>query len=198
MFVLLRKIHMYIGLLSWSIMLVMGIAGVDAVVSSMLKVTGTAPRSTMVDFAAPSNLSDAQLAEAVGRQIHIPLTRPDEYNSLHRDDANNLSFNYWTLPRGSVQVTVLEAQRKVQMVEENPNLWLYLNNLHTTTMEGQSNADWHIRYWSYYTEVGIWALLALAISGVWQWLASRPGLRWAQTALVLAGASFVLLYAVTR
>ena len=65
-------------------------------------------------------------------------------------------------------------------------------------MAGQSRADWRVRYWSYYTEWGIWMLLALTVTGVWQWLASRPGHRWAQITLLLGCVSFVVLYVVTR
>ena len=198
MFNLLRKIHMYIGLLSWSIILVMGIAGLDAVLSSAFKITGTSARTRLVDFAPPPNLTDDQLAQAVLRKVRIPVTPPTAYYNLRRDESNNVCFQLWTLSRGDIKVTVLEAARRVEIAEENPNLGLYLNNLHSVTMGGPPKADWRIRWWSYYTELGIWALLALTASGVWQWLASRPRHRWAQITLLLAGVTFLVLYVVTR
>ena len=198
MFPLLRKIHMYVGLLGWSVILVMGIAGLDAVLSSALKATGTAPRTRTMDFVAPPDLNDAQLAEAVGRKMQLPFAPPTSYYNLHRDNAGHVCFENWTLSKGNVKVTIFEDRRQVEIEEENPGLWLFLNNLHTVTMAGQAGADWRLRYRSYYTEFGIWTLLALTITGVWQWLASRPGHRWAQVALVIACVTFAALYAVTR
>jgi hypothetical protein len=198
MFPLLRKIHMYIGLLSWSIVLVFGIAGLDAIVCSTLKVTGTTARASTLDFAVPPNLTDSQVVEAVWTKIHLPFSLPSMFYGLHRDNSNNLCFNFWSIDKGGAKVTVLEQQRQLQVEEEGPNFWNYLNELHSTRMTGPSQVDWRTRYWSYYTEFGIWTLIAMALTGIWQWLLSRPGLRWAQITILLACVSFAALYILTR
>ena len=138
MFPLLRKIHMYVGLLGWSVILVMGIAGLDAVLTSALNASGTAPRTRTMDFVAPPDLNDAQLAEAVGRKMQLPFAPPTSYYNLHRDTAGNVCFENWTLSKGNVKVTIFEDRRQVQIEEENTDLWLFLNNLHTVTMAGQA------------------------------------------------------------
>ena len=41
------------------------VVGLDAILSSAFKVTGTSARTRLVDFAPPPNLTDDQLAQAV-------------------------------------------------------------------------------------------------------------------------------------
>ena len=61
-----------------------------------------------------------------------------------------------------------------------------------------ANRPVELKLWNYYTEFSIYSLLAMSMSGIYLWLASRPGLRWAQLSFAAGCGVFVVLYMVTR
>ncbi|HKT10663.1 MAG TPA: hypothetical protein VJW77_02435 [Terriglobia bacterium] len=80
---------------------------------------------------------------------------------------------------------------------QRTNVWAYFNNLHSTTLHDRPY-DWRIRWWAYYNEFAVWALLVMALTGVYLWLASRPRHVLAQAAVGLSVVSFLILYIQTR
>jgi hypothetical protein len=52
--------------------------------------------------------------------------------------------------------------------------------------------------WTYYTEFSIYSLIAMALSGIYLWLASRPGYIWGQVAFVAGCGIFIVLYVLAR
>jgi len=194
----LQKIHMYLGLLCWSILFVYGIAGLTATVFRAGPPGPHFQSSTVrtETFVTPPNQTDKQVADAVWRTLKIPLTGPPPAYAIRRDDENNLLVSFWTT-NGPITVTVLEPQRQLRIETHRNTVWAYFNNLHSTTVRDRPY-DWRIRLWAYYNEFAIWALLAMALSGVYLWLSSRPRHLLAQAAVGLSVVSFLVLYILTR
>ncbi len=194
---LLQKIHMYLGLLCWSVLLVYGIAGLTATVRSGSPGPHFASSTVRTESFVPSpNQTDKQVADAVWKTLRLPLTSPPPTYALHRDTQNNLVVSFWTA-NGATEVTVLEKQDQLRIDTHRNSIWGYFNNLHATTIRSRSY-DWRIRLWAYYNEFAIWALLTMALTGVYLWLSSRPGYRLAQVAVAVAGLSFLILYMLVR
>ena len=194
----LQKIHIYLGLLCWSVLFVYGIAGLTATVFRSGPPGPHFQSSTArtEPFVTPPNETDKQVADTVWRTLRIPLAGPPGPYGVHRDRENNLVVSFYTA-NGPTQVTVLEQQHQLKIETHRNSVWGYFNNLHSTTLRGHPY-DWRIRLWTYYNEFAVWALLAMALTGVYLWLSSRPRQLLAQAAVGLSVGSFLVLYILTR
>lgn len=194
MYRLIKKIHMYVGLLNFSILLVFGITGLEATFSH--GPSGSTEPPVYSSFTAPANTTDKQVADAVHHYLEPALAGPVPEFALSRDDDNNLTFTFYSA-NGTQRVTVLEKENRLKIEKRRNTIWQFFNNLHATTMN-VNTADLRVRLWTLYTEFSIWSLIGMALSGMYLWLASRPGLRWAQAAFAAGAGIFILLYVVTR
>ncbi len=188
---------MYVGLLNCAALCVFGIAGITATLERAP--AGREHRNATVafrGFAAPADLTDAQVAAQVYRDLRIPLAAPLPNYAIHRNARNQLELSFYTV-NGTRTVTVLEAERRLRIdSEERPGFWQFLNGVHTVTADGHPDA--RIRLWAWYNEFAIWSLMAMALSGLYLWLASRPRFRWAQISLTAGCGLFAALYFLTR
>ena len=193
----IKKLHMYCGLLNFSILLVFGIAGLTATFEQAPENRPRPqPTARFENYTAPPGADDKQVADDVHRFLNLPLTNRLPKGALRRDEQNNLQLNFYTI-NGIERVTVLEKEDRLRIETLRVSLWRYLDHLHSTT-SGARTPDLRIRLWGYYNEFAIWSLIGMALSGLYLWLSSRPGYRPAQ-AVVLAGSGFfVALYLLTR
>ena len=191
---LIKKIHMYAGLFSFTAFIVYGAAGLHATFP-------VAPRARpggerYVDFIAPGGMSDKEVADQVYRAIDLPLTGPVPGYALRRDASQHLRLNFYT-PNGTRRVTVLEEEHRLRIESDRSRLLPFMDNLHSATVANAS-PRFLMLAWGWYNEVAIWSLLLMSVSGVYLWLASRPGHRWAQIAMAAGTGAFLVLYWVTR
>lgn len=194
---LVKKVHMYLGLLSWSAILVFGIAGLRASFQpSPQRRAPPQPSVQYVDFVAGPNLTDQQVANQVWEALRIALTGPPPAWSVRRDAENNLTVGFYT-QNGPTEVTVREKQKRLRIESARNSFWQFADNLHSTTL-ARGTADWRVRLWSYSTELGIWTLILMGLSGAYLWLSSRPGYRTAQVLFLLGSGFFVALYILAR
>jgi hypothetical protein len=194
----IKKIHMYTGLLTFSIPFVFGIAGLTATFQASPEERQRHATERLLPFTAPPNATDSEVAAAVHAALRPPLTQPPPKFALRRDAARNLAFSFYT-PNGIIGVTVLEEERQLRIRALPNSTGGFLNALHETTIQNpMAKRDLRIRLWTWYNEFAIWSLLAMALSGVYLWLSSRPRFRWAQLAFAGGCMAFLTLYAVTR
>jgi hypothetical protein len=187
---------MYLGLMSWSSLLVFGIAGLTGTFRSDPEASMRNKTLRFESFAVPANLTDKQVAYFVCNSLQIPLTAPEHVFGVQRDGQNNLNFSIYS-ENGVCKVTVLEKENRLRVETERSSIWEYLDNLHGTTVNTPVT-DWRIRLWTYYIEFSIWTLLAMALGGLCLWLMSRPGHRLAQVLFLFSAGSFVVLYILSR
>jgi hypothetical protein len=191
---LIKKLHIYAGLLVFVHLLVYGIVGISVTVEPESR--QRAPAVRYQDFTPPANLSDLQMAEQVRQFLHLSLAGPVGNYSIKHDGDNNLVVNLWTL-NGPFLITVLEKEKRLRVEDYHNRIWDAINGMHATTSATQAS-DLRVRLWGWYNELGIWMLLGLPVSGVYLWLASRPRHRAAQISLATGVGVFVALYALTR
>ena len=192
---LIKKLHMYIGLLNFSNLIVFGIAGLAATFQGGQErnVATEAPRYE--SFTPPPGSTDQQIAGLLFDRFHFPLADPVGDWAIHRDGAGNLPLEFWTV-NGVHRVLYEPQQSRLRIQTSRSSLPFFLDEMHT--VHGVGQRDWRMRAWAWYNHVAIWSLLAMAISGVYLWLASRPRYRVAQYSFAGGAAIFILLYIATR
>lgn len=192
----IKKLHMYCGLLNFSILVVFGIAGLTATFEPAPQNRTPPPAiARFVAYTAPPAMSDKEVADDVYRFLQLPLTAPPRYG-IRRDGDNNLAFSLYTV-NGERRVTVLEKENRLRVEEARNSIWRYLDNLHSTTIQAPA-PDLRLRLWTYYNEFAIWSLIGMALSGLYLWLSSRPRYRPAQIVFLAGSGIFLCLYWLTR
>ncbi len=194
---LLKKVHMYAGLFTFTALIVYGLSGL---VDSSLPAWSErkAPPSTMetVPFESPGDLDDMELAELVYRELDLPLTGPPASYSISRDEGQNLVVRFYT-PNGFRNVTVVEQSNQLEIERSHGEIGAFITGMHGATQR-YAAPRFLTRAWGYYNEAGLWALGFMALSGFALWIGTRPGLRWAQVAFVFGNATFLAMYWLMR
>ena len=196
MTVLIRKIHIYAGLLSFSHLIVYGIAGLAATAQNQLE-RSKIPRSVhYVPFTAPPAATDKQVAAEVYRTLQLPLARPIPDWFLRRTPENNLLLDFYNV-NGIRRVVVLEKEKRLRIEEIHNSLSLFLEDVHAATPADRV-APTLVRIWAAWNEFAMWCLIAFCVSGIYLWLATRPRFYWAYVAGVSGLAAFAVLYRLIR
>ncbi len=194
---LIKKIHTYAGLLTFTLLLVYGVAGLTA---TFRKGAGTAepafgsPR--LVAFTLPPGASKQQIADRVYDRLNPPLAERLTADLVESDVDGNPRLDFWSI-NGTQRVTVLAREGRLK-IEQKPNdLPDYLNALHATLTAYPTSFPL-LRVWGEYNHFGLFCLLFLSLSGVYLWLSSRP--RYAPARLLAAEGSlvFALIYMLLR
>jgi hypothetical protein len=191
---LIQKLHTYAGLVTFVNLMVFGLVGVSASLSS--RPHDPAPEVRSEAFVVEPNLSDRQVAERVCGLLGLSLATPIQTAVIQHDAANNLLLDFYHA-NGRHRVTVLEKESRLRVEVMRNSLWSYLGTLHATTGAFHSG-DWRMQLWADYNEFAMWCFLAMLASGVALWLMSRPGYRWAQWSLGLGCLLFAALCFWTR
>lgn len=187
----LKKLHMYSGLLTFTAFVVWGITGVHAVLLPPPDQYKPPPVSSAreIPFQATGNIDDEALAQAIFNVSNIPLAG-GRYN-VHRDQQLNLAFNVFTI-NGGREVTFFEEKGIVHIAHRANSLWDYFSSMHTAHTRRHRLTPAAIA-WGYFNEISTWAFLFMTLSGIYLWIATRPGLRWAQLSLAgMAGLTLLL------
>lgn len=191
---LIRKVHIYAGLLSIVNFLVYGVVGIAAAFASR---PGTAPPPTVVEreFTVPPNASDREVADQVCTLLGLTLARPIQSAAIQHDRINRLVLDFYHA-NGRHRVTVLEPEQKLRIEVYRASLWRYLGTLHVTTAAFHSG-DWRMQLWADYNELAMWCLILMTVTGAYMgWLKLPAKLAWGS--LAAGGGTFAVLYLCSR
>ena len=192
---LIKKIHIYIGLLNFSNLIVFGIAGLAATFQGGPQRKMPAGSLRYESFTPAPGATDRQIADQVFERVRFPLSDPVPDWALHRDTYGNLPVEFWTV-NGTCQALYERKENRLRIETTWSSLPFFLDDMHTLTSLKQS--DWRVRVWAAYNQFAIWSLIAMATSGVYLWLVSRARYGMAQYAFAGGAAAFILLYILTR
>jgi len=193
---MLKRIHIYLGLLSFSHLIVYGIAGLTASAQHSQERPKISQFTRYQDFAVPPNLTDKEVAALVYDRLRLPFTRPMPDWFLKHTAANDLQLDFLNI-NGIYRVTVLEKERRVRIDEIRNSAWLFLEDIHAGTVHSAEEMRL-LQLWGIYNEFAMWSLLAMILTGIWLWLSSRPGSHWAQACLLASTAASVAVYFLVR
>lgn len=192
----MKKIHMYTGLLSFMAFVVWGVTGVHAVF--LPGPGGYQPPQVAAEeefpFEGPGDLDDKQLAQRIFDAVRPPMT--DGYYNVHRNADGHLAFLSYGA-NGPRDFTYLEDQKLVRIAFRDNGLADFLSSMHASHSR-RGPPELSARLWGYYNEFSTWAFLFMALSGVYMWVVTRPGLPWAQLCIGGAAVVGVILWVITR
>ncbi|HYL77634.1 MAG TPA: hypothetical protein VEU96_25695 [Bryobacteraceae bacterium] len=191
-----KQLHIYLGLLSFSNLIVYGIAGLTASARPGLERPKVVQSARYEPFTAPGNLTDKQVADLIYNQLKLPFTRPMPDWYLRRTPSNDLLLDFVNI-NGIYRVTVLEKEQRLRIEEIRNSTWLFLEDMHAGTTRSAEQMTL-LRLWGIYNEFAMWSLIAMSILGGYLWLSSRAGLRWAQACLTASGLASLALYFLMR
>ena len=191
-----KKLHMWSGLLTFTAFVVWGITGIYTV---FLPAPGEwqppeVSRQQEFPFEAPGNLDDKELAKRVFESADLKMAG-GHYN-VHRDDDQNLAFNVFT-SNGRRDVTYLEDRKRVRVQFRDNVLAGFLSSMHTAHSR-RGAPDFSARLYGVYNEFATWAFLFMSLSGLYMWIATRPGLPWAQICIGAATVVTVIMWWAVR
>ena len=189
---LVLKLHIYAGLLTFTQLMVYGFAGLAATAQTAperLKVPHTIRHTT---FAPPPSASDKQVADAVYRELKLPLTRPMPLFAIKRNADNDLQLDFYNI-NGIYRVVVLERENRLRIEEIRNSLAIFLEDMHAITIN-DPEAPRLLRVWAFYNEVAMWCLLTFVGSGLYLWLSAQARSWWAWGSLAAGTAAFAVLW----
>jgi len=188
---------MYTGLFTFTALIIYGLSGlVDSSLPAWSERKAPPTTEQFVEFQAPGDLGDKELADLVYEELDMPLTGPAAEYSLRRDADRNLVVNFYT-PNGFRTVTVLERDGRLKIVRSRGGMASFVTGMHGSLLR-YAAPRFLTRAWGYYNEAGLWALGFMALSGVALWLGTRPRFVWAQAAFVSGNVVFLTLYWLIR
>jgi len=85
----------------------------------------------------------------------------------------------------------------VRIAQRRNSLFDFLSSMHTAH-SGRGPSATPARLWGWYNELSTWAFLFMTVSGIYLWLATRPGLGWARLSAAATVALSVALWLATR
>ncbi len=193
---LIRKIHIYAGLLVFTQLIIYGIAGVAATFHSGGERPKEPHETRYVPFTVPASATDKQVADLVYRQMNFPLSRPMPDWFLRHTPDNHLLLDFYNI-NGIYRVVVLENEGRLRVEDIRNNSWLFLEDIHASTPADEDQPRL-MRFWAWWNEIGMWTLLGFCASGAWLWFTARPRFVWAWMSLAGGAASLAILWAIFR
>ena len=188
---------MYAGLFTFTALVVYGLSGlIDSALPAWSEREAPPTTEQFMLFAAPTGVSDKELADMIYAKLDLPLSGPAEEYALRRDDEQNLVVNFYT-PNGVRAVTVLEAQGQLRIVRAQAGTASFITGMHGAVLRYAAPRFLN-QAWAYYNEAGLWALGFMALSGLTLWLGSRSRLLWARAVFAAGNGAFLMLYWLMR
>jgi len=186
----IRRIHIYLGLLNFSLLIVFGLAGLVVTMEAPdIFRQKQGPSVEFRDFTPEASASDREVGQALARTLDPAHSGPP---IVRRNAANQLVADFYSV-NGLVRATLLEGEHRVQMQTFRNSIWRFIDNVHATTI-AESSRDGAVHAWAWYIEFSIWSLIAMALSGVWLGVSGRWNFRWTWVSLAAGCAIFAVLY----
>jgi len=185
---LIIKLHIYAGLLTFAQLVTYGIAGLVASVQPGLERPKIARAVRYEPFTVAPSSTDQQVADAVYRQLALPLTRPMPGWFLRRTPEKDLLLDFYNI-NGIYRVVVLERENRLRIEDIRNSTALFLSDVHAITT-GDPQAPGRVRAWAIYNEIAMWCLLGFCVSGLYLWLSAQARSWWAWASLAAGVVTF--------
>jgi uncharacterized iron-regulated membrane protein len=189
---LIRKLHIYAGLLVFSQLLVYGIAGLVATAQPSLERSKVPYRTETLPFETQPGEPDKVTAARVWELLKPEMSRPVPDWFLQKTPDGHLQLDFYNI-NGILRVIVLDQKLQLQHIRNG--VGLFMEDIHAATT-GDDLESPLLKAWALWNEVGIWSLLGFSASGLYLWLATRPRWTWAWVAVLFGAGVFATFWAV--
>jgi hypothetical protein len=193
---LIKKFHTYAGLLSFTLMLIYGVAGLTATIRKGAEgsARGFGPprfESFSVPTGLDTQLDKHQVSDLVYDHLKPPLVERLTTEMVETGGAGNPRLDFWSI-NGVQRVTVLVREGRLKIEKQRSDLPDFLNALHAT-LTGYPTSFPLIRVWGTYNHFGLLCMLFLALSGAYLWLVPRLRLPSSKFVMIAGAGLFVLI-----
>jgi len=192
----MKRLHTWSGLLTFTAFIVWGITGIHAVFLPAPGEWKPPEVSSTQEFPyeAPGSADDKELAKRIYAAAELKMSG-GHYN-VHRDDDQNLAFNVFT-SNGPRNFTYFEDEKRVLVEFRDGGVAGFLSSMHTAhTRRGAP--DFSARMYGVYNEFSTWAFLFMSLSGVYVWVATRPGMPWARILIGVTTVVTIIMWLAVR
>jgi hypothetical protein len=189
---LVIKLHIYAGLLTFTQLMIYGFAGLAATGQTAAERPKVPHTIRHTVFTVPPSAPDKEVADAVYRELKLPLTRPMPLFAIKRNVDNDLQLDFYNI-NGIYRVVVLERENRLRIEEIRNSLAIFLEDMHAITIN-DPEAPRLLRVWAFYNEVAMWCLLTFVVSGLYLWLSAQARSWWAWGSLAAGTAAFAVLW----
>lgn len=190
----IKKIHIYAGLLNFTILCIFGLAGLVVTAEAPdIFHAGNKPVATMVPFTPPPSASDKEVAALITSQYKPAKSGPA---NPRRNAQHQLTMDFYSV-NGLVRMTLLEGQNQLQVETFRNSIWRFFDNAHATTFQ-ENLSDWAPNAWALYIEISIWSLMLMAMTGTWLGLTSRWNFWWTKASFAVGTVAFAVFYMVEK
>ncbi len=193
---LVLKVHISAGLLTFTQVMIYGVAGLVATLQPGLERPKVARAVRYMPFTAAPSASDKEVAAAVYARLAPPLARPVPDWFLRRTADNDLLLDFYNV-NGIWRVVVLESSHQLRIEEIRNRLGYFLTDIHAAT-PNDAGAPRLVRLWGLYNEAAMWCLLGFCASGLYLWLSAAGRERWAWGCLASGSAVLAALWMAFR
>jgi hypothetical protein len=190
----IRRIHMYLGLVNFSLVIVFGLAGlvVTAEAPDILQ-QKEPPAVSFREFTPPGSASDREVAELLAQAAAPPHAGPPGFR---RNAANQLVTDLYSI-NGLTRITLIENEHRARIQTFRNSFWRFIDNAHATTISENARGS-AVQAWAWYIELSIWSMIAMAFSGFWLGVTARWNYRWTRVSLAAGCVAFMALYWLER
>ena len=145
-------------------------------------------------YEAPGNMDDRELAKLIFEAADMKMAG-GHYN-VRRDAEQNLAFNAFT-PNGRQDLTYFEDDKRVQVQSRQNGIGNFFSVMHAShSRRGAPHIS--ARLYGVYNEVSTWAFFFMSLSGLYMWIATRPGLPWARIIIGATTLATVIMWWAVR
>lgn len=194
---LIKKFHTYAGLLSFTLLLIYGIAGLTATIRT--RPEGSAARLGPPRFESltlPPGASKQQVSDLIYDHLKPSLAEPRPADAVEIDGDGNQRLEFWSV-NGVERATVLAREGRLKLEQHRIDLPDFLNALHAMLTTYPTRFPL-LRVWEIYNHWGLICLLFLVLSGAYLWLSSRPFYVPARLLVAEGALVFALIYMLLR
>ena len=190
----IRRIHIYLGLLNFTILAIFGLAGLVVTAEAPdIMHGGSVPVTTSVPFQPPGAASDKDVGALIGQALQ---PRHAGRPTVRRNEQRQLVADFYSV-NGLVRATLLEKENRLNVETRRNSIFRFIDNAHATSIS-QTTSSWAVNAWAWYIEISIWSLLLMAMSGLWLGLTTRWPYWWTKASLAAGTAMFLLFYWVEK
>src|SRR4051794_23411293 len=157
----IRKIHMYLGLVNFSLLIVFGLAGLVVTFEAPdIFKQKQPPAVASLEFSPPPSASDREVGQLLAQLLQPAHAGPPV---IRRNGANQLITEFYSV-NGMLRVTLLENEHRIQTQTFRNSIWRFIDNAHATTISEEARGG-SVQAWAWYIELSIWSLIAMTLSG---------------------------------
>ncbi len=190
---LLLQLHIYVGLVNFVFLMVLGVVGVVMTMSVDPRTQKTTPQPDETKeylFHPPGDLDDAAIATIAYNNFADDTFSPDP--SPHRNGEHHLTFT-WRGPNGRLEVIFLEERRQLRIERYSVSTPEFVSRMHTIGAATPSKSL-PLKMWRVYVEFAMVSLVFMSLTGFYLWMSERWSVRWAQAVFAVSLATSVVLY----